>query len=216
MKIRWLVVLVGLNSMGVNYTYADSNEKAASEAFLKKTEDSRESRLSKIHASLFAEEMNVSHIDKEIKGLIQIYKNHLQRYDAAKKLPSLENVLLQDINLLLGHLEKGNENLVYDQGKVTHCFDLISAIESMFEKLENPENDFSDLDLPLQSVALISSYKRLKGEQLPYYLTGSVIGKKIREDANDLPPISLAQIKFSTLIAEHSESKSQITIPCYE
>lgn len=214
MIISLMFSLWGL--VGIDYACADGNEKAASEFFLKKLEDSRESRLNKIQANLFAEKINVSHLSNEIKELIKTYRNHLQKFDTAKKIPGLEKNLLQEIGLLLGHLEKGSENIIGDQGQASHCLELISAIESIFEKLEKPETDFSDSELPRQSISIETAYKRLKGEQIPYYLTTSNVKKKMQEERNDLPPLSLAQLKVSALTPESSGDKSRSNTPCYD
>ncbi|WP_032113660.1 hypothetical protein [Candidatus Paracaedibacter symbiosus] len=203
------LLLASLASIIMGSANAENAEKTAYEARLKSLVESRKGRLAKIHEKLFTEQVNLFHLGVDIKELIHIYKNHLQKFETAKKFASMDNLLLKDIELLLTRLEKGSENPINDQAQAKHCYELVSAIESLFEKLENPTDDFDSSALPLESSAIVESYKRLKGEQLPCHVTSNKLKKKRKEETEELSPLSPAQIKISTLMPAASEEDGE-------
>lgn len=198
-----LMFVLGLSGLMTSYVAAKESEQPATAAFLKQLADSREERLTKIQASLFANEINTSHLGNEIKKLIQLYKDHLHQLEVSQKLMD-NNPLLKEINLLLARLEKGEQYPVQDKMQANQCYSLISAIESIFEKLENPASSVIALEMPATSNAIIAPLKKLQGEKIPYSLTASQI-KKDKEEAEELPLSTSAHFKLATLIPEESE-----------
>ena len=156
-----LMFVLGLSGLMTSYVAAKESEQPATAAFLKQLADSREERLTKIQASLFANEINTSHLGNEIKKLIQLYKDHLHQLEVSQKLMD-NNPLLKEINLLLARLEKGEQYPVQDKMQANQCYSLISAIESIFEKLENPASSVIALEMPATSNAIIAPLKNYK------------------------------------------------------
>lgn len=193
-----LTVLGGITDCA----WAENDQMIASGSFFNNVADARKDRLNRIHASLFAAKTNISSLDRDVKELINNYKNHLQKFGAAKTLGEIDNPLLKDIGLLLAKLEAGYESQIKDQMQAKNCYDLISAIESLFEKLENPQEDsFDELAFPQQSNGIIKPYKKLKGEKLPCHATTNRKKKKPYEK-DDLTPIVLFQAKISKPASE--------------
>lgn len=208
MNLNFLILTVVLNGI-IDYAQAGNSQTTIPETFLSNMADARKDRLSKIHASLFAAKANVSNLDRDIKELIHNYKNHLQQFETAKKLGEIDSSLLKDIGLLLAKLEAGHETQIKDQMQAKNCYELISAIESLLEKLENPQRDnFDGLAFPQQSNGIVRPYKKLKGEKLPCHASSNK-KKKRQHEGDDLPPLSLAQIKMSALMPETLEEDKQ-------
>ncbi len=197
-----LIVVLGISGMMMNCVNAEEGHKPATEAFLKQLVDSREDRLNKIQASLFAEEVNALHLGNEIKELIQLYKDHLQQLETSQELVS-NNLLLKEINLLLARLEAEDKYLIRDKIQANQYYSLISAIESIFEKLENPANSVVNVEMPTTNNAILSPLKKLKGEKIPYHLTASKIKKD--QEAEDLSPSTSAHFKLASLVPDESE-----------
>lgn len=200
-SIFGLLFLLGLSDLMMGSTYAKEIKKTTTEGLLKQLIDSREDRLNKIQASLFAEEVNASHLGKELKELIQLYKDHLQQLETSQKLMD-DNPLLKEISLLLARLETG-KYVVQNQMQAKQYYGLISAIESIFEKLENPVSSFVDIEMPAPSSAIVVPLKKLQGEKIPYHLTASKIKKQ--EEADELPPSTSAHFKLASLVPEEPE-----------
>lgn len=197
-----LIFVLGLSNVMMDYVNAEEIHKPATEEFLKQLADSREDRLNKIQASLFAEEVNTPHLGSEIKQLIQLYKDHLQQLKKSQELVN-NNPLLKEINLLLARLEAGDEYLVRNKMQANQYYNLISAIESIFEKLENPATIFVDVEMPATTNAIVAPLTKLQGEKIPYHLTASKIKKD--KEAEELPPSTSAHFKLASLVPEEPE-----------
>lgn len=204
MKLNFLI-LTAISSGIIDYAQAENSQTTLSEPILN-NRPAHKDRLSKIYESLSAARADTSNLDRDIKELIHNYKNHLQKFEAAQKIGEANNsLLLKDIGLLLAKLEAGQETQIKDQMQAKSCYELISAIESLFEKLENPQEDsFDGTAFPSQSKAIVGPYKKLKGEKLPYHVKSNK-KKKRQYEGDDLPPVSLAQVKISTLLPETLE-----------
>ncbi len=197
-----LIVMLSISGVMMDYVNAEEGHKPATEAFLKQLADSREGRLNKIQASLFAEEVNALHLGNEIKELVQLYKDHLQQLETSQELVS-NNPLLKEINFLLARLETGDKYLVQNKIQANQCYNIITAIESIFEKLENPAASFVNVEMPTTNNATLSPLKKLKGEKIPYHLSASKIKKD--QEAEDLPLSTTAHFKLASLVPEEPE-----------
>lgn len=190
-----LTVLIGI-SVGA---WAENNQVIVSESFYRDEVEVRKKRLNRIHAHLFAANTKISRLDRDIKALINTYKNYLQKFEAAEKLGEVDHSLLKDIGLLLAKLETGYGAQIKNQGQAENCYDLIAAIESLFEKLENPqENNLEELAFPEPGMGIVETYKKLKGEKLPYRV---VKNKKKQNDVTEIPAV-VVPVKMSKMTSE--------------
>lgn len=202
MKFHFLFLAAISNGI-INYAHAENNQTILSETI--NNWAVRKDRLSKIYDSLLAAKTNAFGLDRELKILIDDYRNHLQKIKATESIDEDNNFLLKDIGLLLAKLEAGQATQIKDQVQARNCYELITAIESLFEKLENPQEEWFDSSaLPQQSNGIIESYKKLKGETLPCNAKAN-IKKKKQYGGDELPPPSLTQVKISTLLPETLE-----------
>lgn len=172
--------------------FAEAGKADESVKGLSLAHEFRANVLARIHSNLYGVRGNLMFLGAEVKQLVNIYKDYLANLEKSVSEQEKVSSLLNDVRLLLARLEKGTQNWNNDNSQMVFCYDIISTIESIFYKLETPQESFDATTLPLISIAVIDPYKKLQGEKLPYKINK----KKKESDWNDLSSLPIAQLKI--------------------